>query len=141
METFDLDRFLHAQEYNYTRALQEIKKGRKSTHWMWFIFPQIKGLGFSDISRRYAIQSKQEAAAYLSHDILGPRLIEISSALLALGTNDPYTIFGNPDQMKLQSCMTLFTTVESAPPVFQQVLDKYFNGEQDERTIKILTDV
>jgi len=138
MDTFNLNRFVTAQAHHYALALQEVKAGRKTSHWMWFIFPQIKGLGFSDISQLYAIQSKQEAAAYLLHETLGARLVEISNALLALDTNDAFKVFGSPDNMKLKSCMTLFNAIEGTPQVFQQVLYKYFGGNQDEKTLAIL---
>ena len=132
-----LERFLDAQEGRYKTALAEIKKGRKETHWMWFIFPQIKGLGYSDISKYYAIQSVDEAKAYLAHPILGGRLCEISEYLLYLKTNDPVKIFGGIDALKLQSCMTLFWVI-SRKEVFGDILLKYFGGYLDYQTMQIL---
>lgn len=138
MQTFNLEKFVSAQERVYPKALQEIKQGRKATHWMWYIFPQIKGLGFSDISKRYAIENIQEAAAYLAHPLLGARLIEITTVLINLNTSDAHAIFGSPDDMKLRSCMTLFSTLKNAEPVFTRVLDKYFGGKGDAKTLEIL---
>ncbi|MDR0337693.1 MAG: DUF1810 domain-containing protein [Planctomycetaceae bacterium] len=133
-----LERFIEAQSEDYQLALSEIESGVKRTHWMWFIFPQIAGLGLSTTSQFYAIRDLEEATAYLRHEILGTRLIEISAALLQLPTNNAHQIFGSPDDMKLQSSMTLFSLVESTPPIFQKVLDKFFNGEPDQKTIQLL---
>ena len=133
-----LNRFIEAQTLNYADALAEIKNGKKRTHWMWYIFPQIQGLGFSEFARFYAIKDLTEAEAYLKHPILGTRLLDISRALLTLAGNDPYPIFGSPDDMKLHSSMTLFAHTPGADPVFQQVLDKFYNGRQDLKTMKIL---
>jgi uncharacterized protein (DUF1810 family) len=132
-----LQRFLDAQQTNYATALAEIKAGRKRTHWMWFIFPQIAGLGFSETSRFYAIRDQAEAAAYLAHPVLGPRLIEISRSLLELESTDANRIFGSPDDMKLRSSMTLFAAL-GANAVFQAVLDKFFRGAADEQTLRRL---
>lgn len=137
MPAFDLNRFLEAQEHSYARALQEIKKGRKISHWMWYIFPQVKGLGFSAMANKYGIESLQEAAAYLKHPVLGPRLIEISKALLMLETNDAYAVFGSPDNMKLKSSMTLFSLVNETDGVFEAVLQKFFDGTKDDRTLRL----
>lgn len=134
----NLQRFLAAQTDTYDTALREIKNGRKQSHWMWFIFPQIRGLGFSETSIFYAIQSREEAEAYLNHPILGQRLIEISEALLRIEDKSAYQIFGSPDDVKLKSCMTLFAALEKANPVFGQVLERYFGGERDEKTLRIL---
>jgi uncharacterized protein (DUF1810 family) len=134
----NLERFIEAQRINYQQALSEIKNGRKQSHWMWYIFPQIAGLGFSETSRFYAIRDLDEATAYFRHEILGTRLVEISEALLQLPTNNAHSIFGSPDNMKLQSSMTLFSLVESTNPVFQAVLDKFFNGKPDQKTIQRL---
>jgi uncharacterized protein (DUF1810 family) len=134
----DLSRFLDAQENDYDTALQEIKNGRKRSHWMWYIFPQIAGLAMSEMSRRYAIKDMEEAEAYLNHPVLGKRLVEISNALLQLDENDPHEIFGSPDDMKLRSCTTLFAAVEDADPVFNQVLDRFFDGTQDQQTLTLL---
>lgn len=132
-----LDRFIEAQNKYYETALAEIKFGKKETHWMWFIFPQIKGLGYSDISKYFAIQSRGEAKAYLAHPVLGKHLEEISEVLLDLGTNDPVEVFGGIDAIKLQSCMTLFWAI-SGEEIFGDVLLKYFGGYLDFETIQIL---
>lgn len=132
----ELDRFLKAQENTYEQALAEIKSGRKYSHWMWFIFPQYIGLGVSETSRFYAIRSIDEAKAYLAHPILGARLRQISNELLLLEENNPNRIFGNPDDLKLQSCMTLFSSIDtSEAQVFQKVLDHYFQGKADQQRI------
>lgn len=129
-----LDRFIKAQENNYLVALKEIKNGRKQSHWMWYIFPQIKGLGMSETSRYYGIDGEEEAKAYLDNEILGSRLREITSELLKLNIDNPVDIFGTIDTMKLKSSMTLFDYV-SDDKIFSQVLNKYYNGEIDEKTI------
>jgi uncharacterized protein (DUF1810 family) len=134
---YDLDRFIKAQE-NYQVALSEIRNGKKKSHWMWYIFPQIIGLGFSSTSKYYAIRSLDEAKEYLDDEILGPHLIEISTALLNLSSDNATEIFGKPDDMKLHSCMTLFSMVEGSDPVFQKILDKFFDGIADEKTIQII---
>ena len=135
----NLQRFLDAQTTAYPQALAEIKAGRKRSHWMWYIFPQIQGLGFSSTSRHYAIEDLAEAAAYLAHPVLGPRLREISGELLRLGNRDAGRIFGSPDDLKLRSSMTLFGAVPGADPVFRAVLDEYFAGEADEHTLRQLS--
>jgi len=132
-----LKRFVNAQEQAYDQAFREVSSGRKSSHWMWYIFPQIEGLGYSDMSKRYAIRDLGEARLFLDHPLLGPRLIRISEQLLAVEGRSAHAVFGSPDDMKLRSSMTLFSLVENAPPVFQQVLDKYFNGESDSRTVEL----
>ena len=136
---YTLQRFTEAQAHNYADALAEIKNGKKRTHWMWYVFPQIQGLGNSEFARLYAINDMEEAEAYLQHPVLGTRLIEISNALLKLQSNDPYAIFGSPDDMKLQSSMTLFSLVPNADPVFDKVLQKFYNGEKDSKTSQILS--
>lgn len=133
----DLHRFIDAQAGDYAAALAEIRAGRKRSHWMWYIFPQIQGLGYSETSRRYAIRDAAEAKAYLAHPLLGARLREISGALLALPSCDAGAVMGYPDDLKLKSCMTLFFLV-SGEPVFQRVLDKFFGGETDPKTVAIL---
>ena len=138
MHTIDLSRFVEAQKDDFTIALNEIKSGRKISHWMWYIFPQIAGLGNSSTSIYFSIKNIQEAEAYLMHPILGIRLVEISTALLKLATQNPIQIFGNIDAMKLQSSMTLFALLNPTNPVFQQVLDKYFAGKMDEKTKYLL---
>jgi uncharacterized protein (DUF1810 family) len=134
----NLQRFLDAQQSSYAPALSEIKSGRKRSHWMWFIFPQMQGLGYSETARFYGIESRAEAAAYLAHPVLGARLREISRALLALESTDATRIMGSPDDMKLRSSMTLFAALDKADPVFQQVLDKFFGGAPDNKTLQIL---
>lgn len=138
MKTDHLKRFLDAQANDYSRALAEIKNQRKQSHWMWYIFPQISGLGFSDTARFYAIKDLGEATDYLEHPILGKRLIEIASALLGSEGKTAYQILGSPDDLKLKSSMTLFSLVKNADPVFQAVLDKFFTGIPDQKTLDIV---
>jgi uncharacterized protein (DUF1810 family) len=134
----DLERFINAQERDYDNALAEIKNGRKRSHWIWYIFPQIQGLGFSEMSKPYAIKSLDEAEAYMQHPVLGQRLIEICTALLQLKSNDAHAIFGSPDDMKLRSSMTLFASLPDAYPVFQSVLEKFFDGKGDSQTLHLI---
>jgi uncharacterized protein (DUF1810 family) len=134
----NLQRFIDAQARNYNDALAEIKNGRKTTHWMWYVFPQIQGLGISETAKFYAIKDEQEAAAFVQHPVLGSRLLAISKALLELASNDPYRILGSPDDMKLQSSMTLFGALPNADPVFQAVLDKFYGGKKDTKTLQLL---
>lgn len=140
MEASNLDRFTEAQENTYQKALREIRQGSKQSHWMWFIFPQIRGLGFSETSRFYALKNISEAMAYLEHPVLGQRLLEISEALLSLENMSASEIFGSADDLKLKSCMTLFSTLENTSPVFSRVLEKYFNGAMDRRTLDMLNE-
>lgn len=135
---YNLERFVKAQESAYPVALQEIKEGRKQTHWIWYIFPQMDGLGISAISQYYAIGSIAEAKAYMSVKSLRENLLEISNELLKLETNDIREVMGFPDNLKLKSCMTLFASVAPGYDVFNKVLDKYYSGEKDENTMKIL---
>ena len=137
-DPYDLERFVQAQAPCYDEALAEIKNGRKRSHWMWFIFPQLEGLGYSVMSRRYAIKSAAEAKAYLAHPLLGPRLTTCSEALLSLGKKSAHQIFGSPDDMKLKSCATLFASVSPEGSVCHQLLSKYFEGESDSRTLQLL---
>jgi len=130
-----LHKFIKAQERDYETAIAEIKNGRKHSHWMWYIFPQMQGLGFSETSRYYAIKNIDEAIAYLNHPILGKRLIEISKILLILPGNNANKILGTPDDLKLKSSMTLFSALPNTDPVFQSVLNKFFNGEKDQATL------
>jgi uncharacterized protein (DUF1810 family) len=134
----DLERFVDAQRDVYAQALAEIRAGRKRTHWMWFIFPQIAGLGSSATSQHYAIHDRAEAQAYLEHAILGPRLLECAQALMDLDAGSASDVFGYPDDMKLKSSMTLFSEVSGRGSVFAQLLHKYFNGQSDARTVKLL---
>jgi uncharacterized protein (DUF1810 family) len=139
METvFNLNRFLEAQETKYNDALSEIKNGRKLTHWMWYIFPQIAGLGFTDFNVLYAIQNKEEATQYLNHPVLRKRLIEISKAVVEIEGKTALEIFGKPDERKLKSSMTLFSIINHPNPIFQHVLDKYYKGMKDENTLKLI---
>lgn len=131
-----LERFIAAQERDYETALKEIKNGRKRTHWMWYIFPQINGLGFSDMARRYGMKDLHEATQYLKHPLLGSRIVEISRALLELPGNNPMEIMGSPDDLKLHSSMTLFSLVPGADPVFDAVLNKFFGGKKDNGTLQ-----
>jgi uncharacterized protein (DUF1810 family) len=137
-DSSNLERFLDVQADDYETALSEIKNGRKRSHWMWYIFPQIQGLGYSETSRFYAIKNKKEADDFLQHPILGNRLISICNELLKLKSNNANDIFGNPDDLKLKSSMTLFASLENTNPVFQSVLKKFFNGAKDDKTLKIL---
>ncbi len=134
----DLQRFLDAQQSTYETALAEIQNGRKRSHWMWFIFPQLQGLGLSETARFYAIRDAREAAAYMAHPVLGPRLETISGALLALDSADATRIFGSPDDIKLRSSMTLFQAVPGAPGVFGRVLDRFYGGQPDAKTLALL---
>ena len=133
-----LERFTNAQERDYQTALSEIKSGRKRSHWMWYIYPQIAGLGYSSTSKFYAIKDLREAENYLAHPVLGERIVEISNALLEIEGKTANQIFGSPDDAKLKSSMTLFGALERTDPVFQSVLDKYFGGERDHRTLEML---
>ncbi len=136
---FNLERFKSAQQYDYDIALREIRNGRKTSHWMWYIFPQAKGLGHSRMAEYYGISSIEEAGAYLADRELGPRLLEISEALMKLEEKDAVKIFGFPDVLKLCSCMTLFAAVTGENSVFQRVLDAYYHGRKDDRTLEILS--
>ncbi|AUD01020.1 DUF1810 domain-containing protein [Spirosoma pollinicola] len=137
----NLKRFLDAQINDYSTALREIKNGRKQSHWMWYIFPQIKGLGISETAKFYSLNDKREAKAYLDHPILGSRLLEISNALLGVAGKSANQLLGSPDDMKLKSSMTLFSSLDNADPVFQAVLNKYYEGALDQRTLSIINDV
>lgn len=136
---YNLERFVEAQTYDYQIALQEIQTGRKQSHWMWYIFPQMNGLGRSSMAQYYAVQSAEEARAYLAHPVLGKRLLEISDALLGLSTSDAQEVFGYIDSQKLRSSMTLFDQV-SHHPTFEQVLNKFFDGKPDQKTLSILAE-
>ncbi|MCI8689961.1 MAG: DUF1810 domain-containing protein [Oscillibacter sp.] len=135
---YNLDRFVKAQRVDYQTALSEIKKGRKRSHWMWYIFPQLKGLGRSPTSEFYGIASLEEAAAFLEDPYLGGNLREICSALTVLTTSNAREVFGVPDDMKLKSSMTLFAHACSSNQIFLDVLEKYFQGQQDTQTLKLL---
>lgn len=135
-DPFDLDRFVRAQEGDYDRALAEVTAGRKRSHWMWYVFPQVDGLGSSSMAREYAIKSVDEARAYLDHPVLGPRLVAITEAALAVEGRSANEIFGSPDDLKLKSCATLFAHVTPPDSGFARLLDKYFGGERDGKTIE-----
>ena len=136
--TFDLLRFVEAHKQSYETALDEIKCGHKYSHWMWYIFPQIQGLGRSSTSQYYAIKNYDEALAFLNDEYLGGHLIEISQVLMQLDSYNPTEIFGKPDDMKLRSCMTMFASVSDDNSIFHQVINKYFDGKPDKRTLAIL---
>lgn len=136
--SYDISRFIKAQQIEYQRALTEIKNGKKESHWIWYIFPQLKGLGRSSMSEYYGIQDLDEAKAYLADPILGKHLIEICEALLSLDTNDAVEVMGRPDDRKLKSSMTLFDIAADSSDIFQRVLDKYYQGKKDSRTLKML---
>ena len=138
MDINSLDRFLEAQECMYEIALSEIKKGRKRSHWMWFIFPQLRGLGRSNMAYTYGINGIEEAKKYLEHPVLSSRLIEITEALLTHKGKDIYDIMGDIDDMKLKSCMTLFALISEEGSVFHQVLECFYDGEVDEITLRLL---
>jgi len=137
-DPFNLHRFVEAQDADYEAALAEIRSGRKRSHWMWYVFPQIAGLGFSPTSQHFAITSLAEAKAYLAHPVLGARLVECAEALLALDGISAHDVFGSPDDMKLRSSATLFAQVTPAGSVFERVLEKYFDGRPDGRTLELM---
>ena len=134
----NLNRFVEAQKVNYEQALAEVKSGRKRLHWMWYIFPQFDGLADSLKSQKYSIKSVAEAEAYLNHPVLAPRLTAIAIAALSVEGKSAHEIFGSPDDMKLQSCATLFAHVSPVGSVFEQILDKFFQGERDPDTLSLL---
>jgi len=140
-DRFDLHRFLNAQDNVYDHVLAELRNGSKRTHWMWFIFPQIDGLGFSTTTRHFAIKSIEEARGYLSHPVLGTRLRECAEAVLAVQGRSVSDIFGDPDDMKLQSSATLFAQIAGPDSIFARLLDKYFQGMKDIKTITILNNL
>ena len=137
-DPYDLKRFLSAQKGAYERALAELRAGQKRTHWMWFIFPQINGLGFSPMARLYAIKSKEEARQYLNHPVLGKRLLECAVAVVDLKGGSVSEIFGYPDDVKFTSSMTLFESIAGSDSVFSIALDRYCHGERDAKTLRLL---
>jgi len=137
-DPYDLQRFVDAQEHVYGPALSEIKSGLKRSHWMWFIFPQFRGLGVSRTSERFALKSVAEARAYLAHPVLGQRLVECAEAILEVSDRSAFEILGSPDDLKLRSCATLFACASPEIPAFQRVLDKYFRGQRDDRTLHLM---
>jgi len=138
-DPYDLARFVEAQARNYRQALTEIKAGRKQSHWMWYVFPQCDGLGNSPTSRHYAIKSVEEARAYLAHPVLGPRLVECADALLRTEGRSAHDIFGSPDDLKLRSSATLFASVSTPGSVFDRIIERYFDGEPDDRTMALIS--
>ena len=138
MDINSLDRFIDAQERMYAVALEEIRNGEKRSHWMWYIFPQLRGLGMSSMAHTYGIAGLEEAKAYLAHPVLSARLIEISEALFTLEKKNPEEIFGYIDAMKLRSSMTLFSLVSEEGSVFHKVLQRYYNGEPDGMTLSLV---
>lgn len=135
---FDLSRFVEAQASDYPNALREIQKGRKRSHWMWYIFPQLKGLGHSSTAQYYGLSGLEEARQYLEHPLLGPRLLEITSAVLRHPDENPLQIFGHPDTLKFHSSITLFAQVAGAPGLFKEALDVFFKSTPDEATLQLL---
>ena len=137
-DPFDLDRFVEAQAKDYARALAELRAGRKRTHWMWYVLPQLRGLGSSSMARLYGIGSAQEAAAYLAHPVLGPRLRECVAAMNALDGRSAAEVLGEIDAAKFRSCLTLFGSVDPGDAVWRDALDAFFAGVPDDRTLAIL---
>jgi uncharacterized protein (DUF1810 family) len=137
-DPYDLQRFVDAQEPVLDRVRAELGRGRKESHWMWFVFPQIAGLGSSPTAREYAISSIEEARAYLAHPVLGPRLVECAELVAAVEGRSAAQIFGYPDDLKLRSSMTLFANAARDTPVFTEVIDRFFDGEADPRTLELL---
>ena len=138
MNDDDLQRFVQAQEPRMDDVLAELAAGRKRTHWMWFVFPQLRGLGHSQMAWHFGLQSRGEAAAYLAHPLLGPRLRECVELVLAVEGRSAHAIFGSPDDLKLRSCLTLFREIDGVDGVFGQALDKYFDGQPDPATLQLL---
>lgn len=139
LDPYDLQRFMIAQAPIYENVVGELRSGRKTGHWMWFIFPQIAGLGLSALSVQFAIHSKREACAYLNHKVLGPRLQDCSQLLLSHAGQDIEQIMGSPDHLKLRSCMTLFASISQPESIFHQVIESFYGGKQDDATLAILT--
>ena len=137
-DPFCLSRFTGAQENVYQQVLAELEQGRKRTHWIWYIFPQVAGLGHSSMAEKYAIKSLDEARAYLRHPVLGARLQQCTEKVIAIDGKSIATIFGYPDDLKFRSCMTLFSSIAGAESVFSAALEKYFHGEKDARTLALL---
>jgi uncharacterized protein (DUF1810 family) len=138
MNDDDLQRFVQAQEARIDDAMAELRAGRKRTHWMWFVFPQLRGLGHSQMAWHFGLQSRDEAAAFLAHPLLGPRLRECVVLVLAVDGRSAHDILGSPDDLKLRSCLTLFRAVDEPNGVFARALDKYYDGEPDPATLALL---
>ena len=137
-DPFNLQRFVDAQAPVYDQVLHELTDGHKTSHWMWFVFPQIRGLGFSPMSVRYAISGRDEAAAYDAHPLLGPRLHECTALVNAVEAKTALQVLGPPDDLKFRSCVTLFAACAAEPAVFHEALEKFFGGKVDERTLALL---
>lgn len=137
-DPYDLQRFVDAQDRVYARAVAELRAGRKTSHWMWFVFPQVAGLGSSPMAQQYAINSLDEARAYLAHPVLGGRLRECTQLLIDVKGRDLRDILGYPDDLKFRSSMTLFAALDDAPPIFNAALQQYFAGQPDARTLEVL---
>jgi uncharacterized protein (DUF1810 family) len=137
-EPFDLERFVTAQEPVFDTVLSELRAGRKRSHWMWFVFPQLRGLGHSAMAERYGISSLAEARAYLAHPVLGPRLDLCTRTVLEIETASLHAIFGSPDDVKFQSCVTLFALAAEEDNPFQRALDRWCDGRPDERTLALI---
>lgn len=137
-DPYDLNRFVQAQEGSYRQALSELQRGRKQSHWMWYVFPQLDGLGSSPTAKFYSIKSEDEARAYVEHPVLGPRLLECTESLLAIDEKSATDILGSPDDLKLKSCATLFAHVSARGSVFERILDKFYAGERDAATLRLL---
>ena len=137
-DPYDLQRFVDAQDRVHDRVLAELRRGRKASHWMWFVFPQVAGLGSSSTARHYAIEGLDEARAYLAHPVLGPRLVECAALAAAVEGGRAADVFGHPDDLKLRSSMTLFARAAPDEPVFTAVLNRFFGGEPDPRTLELL---
>jgi uncharacterized protein (DUF1810 family) len=138
LDAFELARFVSAQAARIEQVRGELAAGHKRSHWMWFIFPQLRGLGHSATAQRYGISGVEEAQAYLEHPVLGPRLVECTTLVNAVAGRSAHDIFGSPDELKFRSSMTLFSRVPQAPDVFQHALEKYFNGVPDPRTLQLV---
>jgi uncharacterized protein (DUF1810 family) len=137
-DPYDLQRFVRAQDASFESAREELRRGRKTSHWMWYVFPQIEGLGRSSTSQKFAIKSKAEALAYLAHPVLGPRLTECTETVNALQGSSAHQIFGSPDDVKFRSSMTLFHALAPQSGIFHEALAKYFGGELDPRTLDLM---
>ena len=137
-DPYGLQRFVEAQEDSYAQAVAELADGRKTSHWMWFVFPQLRGLGHSPMAMRYAITSLDEARAYLAHPVLGPRLLQCVQLALRIEARSAHDIFGSPDELKFRSCLTLFAQAAPGQSVFDEALRKYFDGVPDARTLQLL---
>ena len=140
-DKYNLERFIIRHQQDYATAYEELSQGYKRTHWSWWIIPQIVGLGMTATSYEYSIKSMDEAKAFLAHPYLGKNIREIAKVLLSLESNDATVIMGYPDDLKLNSCMTLFAEADPSEEVFQQVLDKFFDGNKDQRTLEILAEI